>query len=360
MIKDLKGVFTKIGGQQLLSAHYVDELADLAGQRAENFFREHGLSCSEAALLVVNLGFAGGLTTEQVLCLASGFGGGIGGSGCVCGALSGGVLALGLFLGPVSRSGLGEKKFRALVARFHDSFRDKEGQVCCRDLIADFRKDRKGRAQYCRGLTGRCTGEVVRLILGERPELAERVNLEFLRAHDSGVKVVLKKLLGHRLAAIGDVGEIQKIYVGLDGKAVVKCPSCEAVRTIAVDKFRDSKHTLNVKCTCQKTFPVNLDFRKFYRKLTKLMGTYVVLPKRIHHGPMMVVNVAKVGVGLQILGNHGLTVGQELEVSFTLDDEQGSLIERRVVVRLVDKNYIGCEFKGDNNHDKALGFYLMN
>jgi C_GCAxxG_C_C family probable redox protein len=204
MIKGLKSIFAKTGGKKPGSSTSADELAELAARRAENFFKEHRLSCSEAALLVVNLGFEGGLTTEQALCLGSGFGGGVGGSGCVCGALSGAVMALGLFLGPGCKNGLGKKKFRKLVAHFHDSFREKSGTVCCRDLIADFRKDRKGQALFCRGLTGRCTGEAVRIILQERPELAERANLEFLQGHDSGAAVVLQKLLGHRIGNTGN------------------------------------------------------------------------------------------------------------------------------------------------------------
>ena len=154
-------------------------------------------------------------------------------------------------------------------------------------------------------------------------------------------------------------GEIQKIHVNPNGVAVIKCPGCEAVKTFKVDKFRGSKHLLNVKCSCQNLFRVNLEFRKFYRKPTKLPGDFVLLPEKIHRGRLMVVNVSKGGVGLQILGIQRLTPGQELQVSFTLDDKHCSLIDKRVVVRGVKKDYVGCEFMGDTSHDKALGFYLM-
>ncbi len=167
----------------------------MAGRRAENYFQEHRLNCSESALLVINTGFGCELTAEQALRLGSGFGGGVGGSGCVCGALSGGVMGLGLFLGPACPDGLGKNQFRKLVAGYHDSFRQESGAVCCRDLIADFRKDRKGKAAFCRGLTGRCTGEAVRLILRHRPELADRVNFDFLGDHDTTAAVILGKLI---------------------------------------------------------------------------------------------------------------------------------------------------------------------
>lgn len=204
IFKGLKSIFAKTGGEDSGVGISADDLTALAARRAENFFREHRLSCSESALLVINHGFAGGLTTEQALGLGSGFGGGVGNSGCVCGALSGAVMALGLFLGPGCQNGLGQRKFRKLVGRFHDSFREESGTVCCRDLIVDFRKDRKGQALFCRGLTGRCTGESVRIILQERPELIGAANLEFLQGHDSGVAVLVQKILGNKLCDSGD------------------------------------------------------------------------------------------------------------------------------------------------------------
>ncbi|MDF1578392.1 MAG: C-GCAxxG-C-C family protein [Desulfobulbales bacterium] len=193
-MKILKKIFGKIDGRKAAASARIDELAELAGRRAENYFQEHRLSCSEAALLVINSGFGGDLSADQVLRLGSGFAGGIGGSGCVCGALSGAVMALGLFLGPVCPNGLGKRSFRKLVAAYHEAFREESGAVCCRDLIADFRKDRKGKGAFCRELTGRSTGEAVRLILRHRPELAEKADREFLRGHDSAT-AVLRKLM---------------------------------------------------------------------------------------------------------------------------------------------------------------------
>jgi len=189
----LNKIFSKIGRGDVIPDR-IDELAKLAGHRAENFFQEHRLSCSEASLLVVNSALGGDLTAEQVLRLGSGFGGGVGGSGCVCGALSGGVMALGLFLGPACSNGLGKKEFRKLVAEYHDAFREESGSACCRDLIADFRKDRKGKAAFCRGLTGRCTEKAVRLILQHRPELVEKADQVFLSGYDSGLAVILKRM----------------------------------------------------------------------------------------------------------------------------------------------------------------------
>ncbi len=154
--------------------------------------------------------------------------------------------------------------------------------------------------------------------------------------------------------------EVVKIYVTPAGDAIIKCPECERVRTLTVDKFRGSKHVLNVKCSCTKVFRVSLEFRKFYRKQARLSGDYFLLPEKKHRGRMVVVNISQGGIGLDIMGNHGLNPGQEIQVCFTLDDKHGSVIDRRAVVRVVSKNNVCCEFMGKSSaHEKALGFYLM-
>jgi C_GCAxxG_C_C family probable redox protein len=172
------------------------ELARLAADRAENLFRNRGLNCAEAVLLVVNRAFGGELSVEACLGLGSGFGGGIGNSGCTCGSLSGAVMALGLFLGPAQAEGLGKKEFRRLVGALHDRFRERSGSVCCRELIADLRQRPKGRRLFCQDLTGWVAAETVRLILAARPGLAEVADREFLVAEDSRFSAVLDRLTG--------------------------------------------------------------------------------------------------------------------------------------------------------------------
>ena len=104
---------------------------------------------------------------------------------------------------------------------------------------------------------------------------------------------------------------------------------------------------------------VSLEFRKAYRKEINLPGTYTLLPEKIHTGRMLVLNVSKTGVGLQVVGKHRLSVDEELEVSFVLDDVHDSKINKKVVIKLVQGKYVGCEFLDVTSHDKALGFYLM-
>ena len=71
-----------------------------------------------------------GLTLEQSIGIAAGFGGGVGGSHEeLCGAISGGVLALGLLF-PEDR-----RKCYALSKEFRRRFQEVFGRTCCRELL---------------------------------------------------------------------------------------------------------------------------------------------------------------------------------------------------------------------------------
>lgn len=152
---------------------------------------------------------------------------------------------------------------------------------------------------------------------------------------------------------------IQKVYVNQAGGVVMKCPACEVVKSAQVGGLKEGAHVIKVRCTCKQIFTVRLEFRRTYRKETKLAGEYESLPTGKNFGKLTVVNVSKGGLGAQLIGANRCRIGDELRVSFNLDDCHHSLIEKRVVVRLIKLNYIGCEFLDLNATDKALGFYLM-
>ena len=158
---------------------------------------------------------------------------------------------------------------------------------------------------------------------------------------------------------MSDNTPLQKAYVNKEGVATLTCPYCDLVKTTTVEKFKGSRHVLRVKCACLKNFIVQLEFRKAYRKEIKLVGDYAILPDRFTVGRITVVNISKTGIGFQVLGGVYMKEGDMLQVKFNLDDVHNSLMEKKVIVRLIRDKYIGCEFAEQNTQDKALGFYLM-
>jgi len=151
----------------------------------------------------------------------------------------------------------------------------------------------------------------------------------------------------------------QKVFVREDGSTVVKCPFCTHARTVSVEKFKEKKKILKIKCSCKKSYLVSLELRKMYRKSTNLKGSYINYSMKNEIGIMIVKDVSMGGIGFEAIGGHSIEKDHELEVTFTLDDIHSSVIKRQVEVRIVNNNYVGCEFAYAHEYNKALGFYLL-
>jgi C_GCAxxG_C_C family probable redox protein len=132
------------------------ELARKIAHEAEQLYRSGKMHCAESVLASVQQVFAPQLSPD-VLQLASGFGGGSG-AGCICGAVSGGTMALGLVLG-------NRKGTSTATKELHAWFKEEYGATCCKILTAHGKKG-------CVGLTGSVAGKVAEILLenGKEPE----------------------------------------------------------------------------------------------------------------------------------------------------------------------------------------------
>ncbi len=156
--------------------------------------------------------------------------------------------------------------------------------------------------------------------------------------------------------------ETQKILVSQDGTATLLCPNCGFSKTAKVAKFKDRKDPLKIRCKCQSTFSIFLEFRRALRKESDLVGYYCQLPgcKEWDWGEMVVKNISLGGIMFSALTPHNLRKGDEVRVRFRLDDKKRSEIKRTVIVRRVGKdNCLHCEFNDNVQHDAALGFYFL-
>ena len=107
-----------------------------------------GLNCSQAVFQS-----AAGVEDPELMAMAKAFGGGIGGSKCLCGAISGGVMALGL-KGKGGKSG-------ELVELFKKGHR----VTCCSALSRNYAWKSREHLENCRKLT-EDTAEMVEKLLG--------------------------------------------------------------------------------------------------------------------------------------------------------------------------------------------------
>ena len=122
-------------------------------ERLHTQYVEEKLSCSERTFLTVR-SIVDTDVPPEVVALLTGFGGGIGGThASVCGAVSGGVAALGLIYG--RRHPAEEQSARAYeVARdFFCQFKSRFGSEVCGALIGDLLKtnafDSEARRERC-------------------------------------------------------------------------------------------------------------------------------------------------------------------------------------------------------------------
>ena len=110
--------------------NYEGDLAP-AVAKSLHYFR-NGLYCSEAILKAFNEVYQLGLP-EHLYKIATGFGSGLGESGCTCGAVTSGVMVLGLVAGRTKNYESERAAFSA-VHELHDEFRKNNKALCCRIL----------------------------------------------------------------------------------------------------------------------------------------------------------------------------------------------------------------------------------
>ena len=101
-------------------------------EKAATRFLE-GYNCAQSVLLTMFEHWNG--KNELIPKIATAFGGGIGRCGSVCGALTGGVMALGIKYGTNEPSL--EKRLKAydIAQKFFKRFEKQHGSVLCRELI---------------------------------------------------------------------------------------------------------------------------------------------------------------------------------------------------------------------------------
>ena len=139
-------------------------------QLAEDNYR-NGYFCCEALMAAVRTVFQLQVP-EEVIAMSSGMAVGIGRSGCACGALNGGVLAMGMLFGRTQQAGPKDPavvKCMELTHELHDWFRKENGKnaICCRVLTREFDMGKGEHKEQCIGYTGLCAWKVGQIVCRE-------------------------------------------------------------------------------------------------------------------------------------------------------------------------------------------------
>lgn len=125
--------------------------------------------CSEAIVSAIVDNMEIDIPKEALIAMSSGFPVGIGGSKCLCGAVSGGVMSLGLFFG---RSTPGDEKITKMMTlanEVHDWFKVENGKnsLCCRVITKDIDWQSQEHFNQCAFFTGLVAEKVAQILVRE-------------------------------------------------------------------------------------------------------------------------------------------------------------------------------------------------
>jgi C_GCAxxG_C_C family probable redox protein len=133
---------------------------------AESYYQSGQFYCSEAIVKTINDEF--GLNYPQdIIRLASGFPIGIGSAGSACGAVTGGLMALGMVFGRKVPCGPSIDRRLALSRELHAFFTRQHGGLCCRTLTHGMVLKSPEHMSQCVGFTGEVAEETAKIILRE-------------------------------------------------------------------------------------------------------------------------------------------------------------------------------------------------
>ncbi len=145
------------------------EAWEAAARRAEALMAAHRFGCSECLMLAFQETLGPDQLPPTAVAMASAFRGGLGGAGCLCGALAAAEMILssvfGYHSGPDGQQDLETVKHsRALNQELHNRFREANRSTCCRVLTDGLTPHSPESLRHCTGLVlsaARLLGEIL-------------------------------------------------------------------------------------------------------------------------------------------------------------------------------------------------------
>ena len=130
---------------------------------AEDYYRNGDFYCSEAVVKTIIDEFQIDVS-EDVIKMASGFPVGMGGMGCTCCALIGGVMAIGLVYGRSQGKDPKVNKAMELSAKLYQIFCERHKVSCCKVLTRGMEKGSPEHMEQCIAFTGEMAYEAAKII----------------------------------------------------------------------------------------------------------------------------------------------------------------------------------------------------
>jgi hypothetical protein len=150
---------------------------------------------------------------------------------------------------------------------------------------------------------------------------------------------------------------MKKVYVDNSNLVKIACPKCGLEQNKNVFKFKDSHKRLKANCKCGEVFRFTLDFRKYYRKIVRLAGEYIVKGKD-EKGEIVVQDISTTGVRFSILEPNHISRNDIVELKFNLDTPLEMEVRTLVKIRWINDQNVGAQFLNPKPLERDLKFYL--
>lgn len=144
---------------------YDVNIEEIKKDAAEIF--QQGFACSESVIYAIKKGFELDLS-DDAIAMGSGFPWGLGGGGCICGALAGGTMCLGYVFGRRTPGDPAFFKCQEVTKELHDFFREYCGGTCCRVLTRGMEKNSPERKAQCIKFVQATVEKVAEIIIREK------------------------------------------------------------------------------------------------------------------------------------------------------------------------------------------------
>lgn len=146
-------------------------------------------------------------------------------------------------------------------------------------------------------------------------------------------------------------------YVDDSGLSVLICFKCGNTKRINTYSKNYSLKTFRVNCKCGASFIGQFEFRRYHRKKVRLKGHYKHRKTGVM-GKIIVENISLMGVGFRCLRMHNFQKGDQLDITFTLDNPEKNVVNLCVEVRNIQDRVVGGKRCDTQSLQSELGFYL--
>lgn len=154
---------------------------------------------------------------------------------------------------------------------------------------------------------------------------------------------------------------MKKIYVDPKQQVTMTCDRCQHTYTAKAPIYIRRHMPIKVKCRCGAIADTLFEFRQAYRKTTSLQGFLQVPDTSVAEQAARIRNLSQ--NGLQLTTHRWRHIDQHdiVAITFVLDNPQRSQIDKRAIVKYINKQVIGAQFCPEDqlSYQKEIGFYLL-